>query len=401
MKIAYVVCDRGIPVFGNKGASIHVREMVNALSALGHQVTILTAMGAGVSCPLGTEVIEVGVQGSSSGSEAIPNEGEEKGIAKERQSLRISAAVLDRLAMLHAQDNFDLVYERYSLWSTAGVRAAHELQIPCLVEVNAPLLEEQRRYRELFLAAEAEAIEAEVFDRADALLAVSEQVKVYALTRGADPEQTFVIPNGVDVKRFHPAVDAEPLQGLDGKFVLGFVGSLKAWHGIEVLLEAFRTLLGRSPNYHLLLVGDGPLRNWIEGYIHGACLEEKVTILGEIPHNRLPSLIQRMDLAVAPYSFAEDFYFSPLKLFEYMAIGKPVVASRIGQIQEVIQDGVTGLLARSGDPVDLVDKVERLRCVPGLRETLGIAASREAAHYTWERNARRVIALSDPLVKNR
>ncbi len=401
MKIAYLSADSGIPVFGHKGASIHIRELVNALSALGHQVTILAASRGTTSYPLRREVIDVGAEVSPLVTEAIPNARQERALAKMQRSLRISAAIRERLEALHAQEEFDLIYERYSLWSAAGVRAAHELKIPCLVEVNAPLLEEQRRYRELVHASEAKAIEAEVFGGADALLAVSEQIKAYALAKGADPERTFVVPNGVDVNRFHPAVEAEPAQGGDGKFVLGFVGSLKVWHGMEVLMEAFRTLLGRLLPYHLLLVGDGPLRSWIESYIQGARLEGTVTIMGSVPYDRIPSLIQRMDVTVAPYPFVEDFYFSPLKLFEYMAIGKPVVASRIGQIQEVIQDGATGLLVRPGDPRDLVEKIERLRCAPGLRKALGIAASQEAAHYTWERNARRVIALADPLVKNR
>ena len=124
-----------------------------------------------------------------------------------------------------------------------------------------------------------------------------------------------------------------------------------------MLLEVFRTLLDHSLAYHLLLVGDGPLRSWTEGYIQGARLAEKVTITGWVPYDRLPRLIQRMDVAVAPYPFLENFYFSPLKLFEYMAVGKPVVASRIGQIQEVIQDAETGLLVRPGDPGDLVEKM--------------------------------------------
>lgn len=399
MKIAYLSADRGIPLFGNKGASIHIRELVNALSALGHQVTILAAWRGAKSGPLRAEVIEVGAEASPRTPEALPDLGYENTLARERRSLHISTAMLDRLLKLYAEEGFDLIYERASLWSTAGVRAAGQLKIPCLVEVNAPLLEEQRRYRELVLAKEAETIEAEVFGGADILLTVSEQVKTYAVARGADPERTFVVPNGVDVKRFHPAVVPEPLEGADGKFVVGFVGSFKVWHGIEVLMEAFRTLLDHSSAYHLLLVGDGPLRSWIEGYIQGARLQGMVTITGWVPYDRLPNLIQRMDVAVAPYPFLEDFYFSPLKLFEYMAVGKPVVASRIGQIQEVIQNQVTGLLVRPGDAEDLVEKIEWLCSNNKIREALGIASSREAGRYTWERNARRVIALADPLVK--
>ncbi len=399
MKIAYLSADSGIPVFGNKGASVHIRELVNALVALGHRVTILGAKRGAMASPLGAEIIEFRDEASPLPAEALPNVGQENTLAKERRSLRIGSAMLEGLLKLYAQEEFDLIYERYSLWSAAGVRAAQELKIPCFVEVNAPLLEEQRKYRELVLASEAEAIEAEVFGGAHVLFTVSKQVKAYALARGAGPERTFVVPNGVDINRFHPSVKPEPLGGAEGKFVLGFVGSFKLWHGIEVLLEVFRTLLGHSSAYHLLLVGDGPLGGWIEGYIHGARMQGMVTITGWVSYERLPGLIQRMDIAVAPYPYLEDFYFSPLKLFEYMAVGKPVVASEIGQIREVIRNGKTGLLVRPGDPEDLVEKIERLRNDPGLREALSIAASQEARHHTWEANARRVIALADPLVK--
>jgi len=398
MKIVYVSADRGIPVFGNKGASVHIRELVNALAAVGHEVRVLSASRGPGSAPLMAQVVEVQTDGSPLSPDAFLFVGHENARAKIGRSLGISSAILNCLLRSYAQEKFDLIYERYSLWSATGVRASQELRIPCLVEVNAPLREEEQRYRDLALAADAEAIEAEVFAGADLLLAVSKEVKAYAVGRGADPDRTLVIPNGVDPERFHPAVTPECPEGTAGKFVLGFVGSFKAWHGIEVLLEAFRRLLARSPAYHLLLVGDGPLRGWIEGYVQGARLGGTITLTGWVPHDRLPGLIQRMDVAVAPYPLLDDFYFSPLKLFEYLAVGKPVVASRIGQIHEVIEDGTTGLLVRPGAIEELVESIERLRHDPRLRRTLGVAASREVRRYSWEHNARRVTALAEALV---
>ncbi len=399
MKIAYITADNGIPVFGKKGASIHIRELVNALDLLGHQTTVLTVRRGSFFAPLKAEVITMEADHSSSQGENLSKE--ENALARERRSLQSSITIGEDLSVLHSESRFDLIYERYSLWSTAGVRVARKLGIPCLVEVNSPLLEEQQKYRALHLSTEAEAVEAEVFKEADALLAVSAQVKSYVISKGAIPERTFVIQNGVDVKRFHPAVEPAYLEGVDGKFVLGFVGSLKDWHGIDILLKAFRILQKRSPDYHLLIVGDGPLRTWIEDYAREHQLKKKMTITGWVSYDQLPNLIQRMDVTVAPYPFLEDFYFSPLKLFEYMAAGKPVIASRIGPIERAIQDGKTGLLVRPGDPNDLVVKIERLHSEPALQKALGIAASAEAGHHTWVQNAHRVMEIVAPLVKRK
>jgi glycosyltransferase involved in cell wall biosynthesis len=195
----------------------------------------------------------------------------------------------------------------------------------------------------------------------------------------------------VDIKRFQPVVQPMPHQEVNGKFTLGFVGSLKVWHGTDILLKAFQLLLKHCPAYHLLIVGDGPQRNWIEEYVRDAHIGEKVTITGWVAYDKLPNLIQKMDITVAPYPSLDKFYFSPLKLFEYMAAGKPVVASRIGSIQRAIQDRVTGLLVRPGDSEDLVEKIEQLRSDMDFRKAIGSAAAQEAEHHTWEQNARRVV----------
>jgi glycosyltransferase involved in cell wall biosynthesis len=235
---------------------VHIRELVNALSALGHQVTIFTARRGAVSGPLSAEVIEVRADPVPLSMEESVNGSGQDLLLKEQRSLRLSAAILTALLTRHAQEPFDVIYERYSLWSAAGVRAAQALNIPCVVEVNAPLVEEQQRYRGLALASEAAAIEAEVFGRADVVVTVSDRVKAHAVAKGAPAERILVVPNGVDPSRFHPAVAPECVPEAEGMFVIGFAGSFKAWHGIDVLLEAFRMLRGRSTDYRTCCAGE-------------------------------------------------------------------------------------------------------------------------------------------------
>jgi len=393
MKIAYIINDNGIPVFGKKGASIHIRELVSALHLLGHQITIFTAKRGTFTCPLEAKIVEVMDETVPLQDNHLFKNAYEKRLASEQRSCRLSDAIAKRVMTFHSQEAFELIYERYSLWSTAGIKAAKRLAIPFFVEVNAPLIEEQRKYRTLVLGSEAEAIEAKIFCGANAILAVSKQVKAYAISKGASQKRTLVIQNGVDIKRFQPVVQPARHQQVNGKFTLGFVGSLKVWHGTDILLKAFQLLIKRCPAYHLLIVGDGPQRSWIEDYVRDAHIGEKVTITGWVAYDKLPSLIQKMDITVAPYPSLDKFYFSPLKLFEYMAAGKPVVASRIGSIQEAIQDKVTGLLVRPGDSEDLVEKIEQLRSDVDLRKAMGRAASQEAEHHTWEQNARSVVDL--------
>ena len=396
MRIAYITADRGIPVFGAKGASIHIREMVNAFSGLNHDVTVFAARRGPDDSPLHAEFMEVSLESKLPNENNSWLEGEEKTREKERYSIAMSAAILQRLQKIHAKTPFDLIYERYALFSTTGVRAAQKLGIPCAVEVNTPLILEQQKYRKLIHLKEAEAVESEVFCGASVLFTVSEQVQTYVESKGASPSNTFVLPNGVDITRFHPKVFPNAVNLRSGQCVIGFVGSLKPWHGIDVLLDAFRTLQRDSNQYHLLIVGDGPLRPWVEGYLAGAGLDQHATITGWIPNEQLPGFIQSMDIAVSPYPEIKDFYFSPLKLYEYMAVGKPIVASKLGQIAQVINDGVNGILTQPGDSKALVTAIKNLYQNVSLRQRLGQAAANSASQNTWNNVATKVIARTGP-----
>ena len=395
MRIAYVSADHGIPVFGDKGACVHVQELVRAFAALGHDVHLLAArLGTGgESLPCVAEKIAVQAVPPRPESEAADDP---QRLEKERRYLRIADAAEARLLALHAEQPFDAVYERYSLWSRAGVRAARKLGIPCIVEMNAPLLLEQQRYRKLELAGEAAAVEREVLTGADAVLCVSEEVAAYARSRGA-AATARVVPNGVDLERFHDGVPAWPLPGQEHSLVVGFVGSLKEWHGVDVLLEAFALLHAEAPDTHLLIAGDGPMRGFVEGFARGARLDGAITVTGWLPHRELPAVLRRMDVATAPYPQLDGFYFSPLKLFEYLAAGVPVVASRIGQVEQVIAHGRTGLLCEPGDAACFARCILELAARPARRLALARAGRELVAGHSWRRNAEEVVTLARAL----
>jgi len=390
VRVVYVNADCGIPVFGDKGAAVHVREMTRALREIGCETRLLaTRLGNGDPSDLVTitELVEAPARAAFGGDMT----GRE---SKERACLAAALGIEARLARLYELHPFDMIYERYSLWSAAGVRAAAKLGIPVVVEVNAPLVEEQATYRNLVLGETARALEAEVFGNASALVIVSEGLRGYVVERGAPPGKVHVLGNAVDLARFNPSARPAALD-LDPKaFVIGFTGSLKNWHGIDVLLEAFRLVRQQAANAHLLVVGDGPKRGWAEGFAKGARLEDAITMTGWVDHTALPSLIARMDVATAPYPPSENSYFSPLKLYEYLAVGRPIVASAIGQTADVVKNGINGLLTPPGDAVALADALLALRADPVRAARLARAAAIEGARHSWTRNARAVAELA-------
>lgn len=388
MRIAYVIADRGIGVFGTKGASIHVQEMVKAFGDLDHDVHVFAARVGPETVALNAEITKVKAAVSLGGESSQ----DLKAIAREKYSMAVSKEITEALCVAHQKKQFDLIYERYALFSTAGVDAAEHLGIPCLVEVNSPLLLEQQRYRVLSHVDEAQQIEHEVFKRADVLLPVSSQVADYIASKAVTRSKIHVVPNGVDVRCFHPNVEAKAV--CNSEQVIGFVGSLKAWHGIEVLLDAFKLLRAQDHECHLLIVGDGPLREWIHGYASGAGLSNNITVTGWVEYERLPGLLASMQVAVAPYPKIEDFYFSPLKLYEYLAMGVPVVASDIGQIAEFLLHEGNALLTQPGQASNLATQIARLFNNPVLARQLVCGGVATAAERTWAHNAELVIGIS-------
>jgi glycosyltransferase involved in cell wall biosynthesis len=382
MRIAYVCADGGIAVFGEKGASVHISAMAQAFCRTGHELHLLCARRGPGSSTYPVEEVPA----------ELPAHSDRAG--KERGHIATAAAIEQRLIALHRSWPFDLIYERYSLWSTAGVRAARRLGVPVVVEVNAPLLAEQAEFRALVLADEARAIEAEVFRTADALAVVSDELVGYATARGTASDRVHVIRNAVDTTRFHPQVPPTQVPGIpDRAFVVGFSGSLKAWHGLDTLLPAFRALRDHLPSAHLLVVGEGPRRPWIEGYATGAGLEDAITLTGWVGHDDLPGLITRMDVATAPYPNAEGHYFSPLKLYEYLALGRPIIASRIGQTAQVLEGSNAALLLPPGDPAALTQGLLRLANDPALSESLARQSAIEGRRHDWTDNARAIVGL--------
>ncbi|HLZ24960.1 MAG TPA: glycosyltransferase family 4 protein [Ktedonobacterales bacterium] len=403
MRILYLCADFGIPILGFKGASVHVRELTDALTRLGHDVVILTPnLGGGnttmarvelvpetaLPAPISWPLRRIGRFWSRS-----------KRLERELRELRYNATLRQAALRLTRSWQPDLLYERYALYGLAGRGLAHDLDVPYLLEVNAPLRLERQRARGVALDWLARWAERRAF-RADRVLCVSQTMAEYVTARGARPERVLVQPNAVDVAKFDPhdrAVDVRARLGLsDEHLVIGFAGSLKPWHGVESLVDAFAQVHRRFPFARLLIVGDGPAREAVTRCVAERDIEGVVAFPGNVPHAEVPRYLAAMDVTAAPYLDAPEFYFSPLKVFEYMAAGRPVVAPRLGQIAQLIRDGETGLFYTPGAVDELADRLSTLADSADLRARLGASAAAEARErYTWEATARRIVALGE------
>ena len=418
MKIAYICADPGIPVLGNKGASVHVREFTDALVELGHQVRIYSAAGTpdgeSSQSPNTTRAALTVLAPSSQIKNKV-------GIVAARLArwdaghnhVHLYSEVLHLIAdaefvnaALPQLREFDpdLIIARHALLSTAGSTLAHVLDRPCVLEVNAPLVEERLRYWDLTLQYEAEENERAVFAEADLLVAVSEGVRAYLLRYGAPRERILVMPNGVNLASFHSEVDGSEVRRrykLDGKLVIGFAGSLKPWHGVDMLMKAFASirniLNGRNEfgaRLQLLIIGDGPQREQLIRLSRDLDLDEVVTFTGAVSHDKMPAHLAAMDIAVAPYLSSDGFYFSPLKVMEYLAMGLPIVAPRLGQIPSLLQGGSApcGLIYPPDDQHELATALLTLISDAELRRQLGARAAAQARlRSSWQSIAQQII----------
>jgi glycosyltransferase involved in cell wall biosynthesis len=358
MRIAYVCADPGISALGDKGASVHLRSLAGALARRGHDVMLLSSRLEGANPP-------------------PPN---------------VTLTHLgDGLPTALLRDwRCEVALERYSL-STGKVReACRALGIAHVLEVNAPLVDEAARYRSLSEVDVWRAAERSIVSAADAVVAVSPSVRAHVIRCGVTADRAVVVHNGVDLERFDSVSGASVRRRHElGKArVVGFAGSLKAWHGVDLLLVAATHL---DADVRVLILGEGPERSKLEVLAGELGIADRVVFTGAVAHHDIPEHLAAMTVAAAPYRRQADFYFSPLKIVEYLAAGLPVVASDQGDLAHLV--GKAGLMVRPDDAVELATALDRVLGDPALRRAMHLAARRHAAGMTWNAAAAQVEAV--------
>ena len=383
MRIAYICCDPGIPVFGTKGASVHIQEVVRELRSIGHEVA-LYAVRSGKHIPDDLTDLELHLEAVA---DVEPAEREQ---AQARAAERIVSRVI--------ADGADLVYERYSLFSTALADITAATGVPGILEVNAPLIDEQRRHRSLVDASGAAQVLRRQVTAAWATVCVSDPVADWVRRRTADLFDTgagdvagriHTVPNGVSVRRIQPQPE-DP-----DRVVVTFVGTLKPWHGVADLITA--AALARQ-SWSLRIIGDGPEMDSLRA--QAGRLGVEADFRGAVAPQDIPIHLAGSAIGVAPYpdlGGGEQQYFSPMKVLEYLAAGLAVVASDVGQIPQLLEDGSGrhGMLVAPSDPTALAAALDDLAACPDRRARMGRSGRLLAEErHSWHRTVARILELA-------
>lgn len=364
------------------GQYVHIEEMIHALRAQGHEVVIVAPPSA-----------ETEDFGSDAGAVALLKRYLPKWFY-ELMELGYSLVAYRRMAKAIREHKPDCIYERYNLFLPAGVWAARRYKLPLLLEVNAPILEERSRYDGLSLTRLARWSQAYAWRNADVVLPVTQVLGDIVESYGVDPKRIVVIPNGINGERFDAAPDVEAAKralGLDGRLVLGFTGFVRDWHGLDKVLD----LIVNDPpesRRHLLVVGDGPARAGLERQARELGIENRVTFTGIVGRDDVARHVAAFDIALQPAVVA---YASPLKLFEYLALGKAIVGPAQPNIEEILRQDYNAVLFDPADPNGLAIAVSRLCSDHPLRTRVAENAQRTISEMqlTWGANARKVVSL--------
>lgn len=385
---------------------VHIHGLIGGLRRLGHRVDVLSPYG--MTLDDGEAARAPGpapAQGNATRLQALLHSlfhvlsQTAPEFVFELAEIAYNAYSLPRIYRALRRQKPALYYERYSLFHFAGVLAARICGVPAILEVNDSALIE--RSRPLFFRRLAVWFEARILGTARNVVTVSGPFCGCLAAHGRKvAARTIVIPNAIDPERFRCGMDPNERRavanevrarlGIGDRRVLGVCGAFVPWHGLDFLVAAVADMLEHD-DLHLLLVGDGPVRAQIEQLAAAKGVAHRVTFTGFVSPDEVVRYLTVFDIGLMPNS---NRHGSPMKVFEYLAMGVPVVAADYAPIAEVIVSGETGLLFKPLDATELREAVRRLLADAALRELLA-ARGREVVYrdHTWTRVAERTLAL--------
>ncbi len=375
------------------GQAVHVRELITAMRLAGHDVA---------ECALVPKAV--------TSTASLPT-GAKPGFWQRLSLPRTAVEVLEVAynhkgrALLRAaarRQNPQFIYERHALHLRAGLDVARELDIPLLLEVNSPMVAEMQRLGKLCLSRRARRTEHHVLSNADAVLAVTQVLADMLVELGAPRDRVHVIGNGAVAERYGSDTEVaakllrERWQLPADAFVFGFVGYMRPWHRLDLVLDVMK-----RPGLEamvLILMGEGPALQSLQELALKHGLQDRVRALGVVPPDLLPAHVMACDGALIP---AINDYASPLKLFDSLAAGVVTLAPDQPNLRENIVDGENGLLFAEGDGDALYAQLQRIVGDRALARRIGVAGKQSLVdqRWTWHGNAERVLDVFDSLAR--
>jgi len=367
------------------GQAVHIEEMIAALRSQGHEVRVVAPV--------------VGEQGKMGGKVGWVHKLKDALPKAVYELLELSYSVLAYRQLKAAAEEFkpDFIYERYNLFLLAGSMLRRRLGIPLLLEVNSPLVWERSRHSGgLALKSLAKWAEGLVWRSADYVLPVTRVLSGYVRDYGVPDARICVIPNGINEPHFKSAPSQEMAKrqlALEGKFVLGFTGFVREWHGVDRVIRWMATEHAPS-NAFLLMVGDGPVRASLEALASELNIAERIRFTGVVDRSIVPEHVAAFDIALQP---AVTAYASPLKMMEYLVLGKAIVAPMEPNLMEILVDQENALLFDGGQSDGLEKALTQLCNDAELRGKLaaGAKATISRKNLTWDGNAQTVVKLAE------
>lgn len=364
---------------------IHILEMIAAFREIGHEVTIAS-------------LVETEKRSSDPEREArdspLRSVVRHFPLASELVQLGYNLFAVPWLTYKIHRSGAELIYERYSLLNFSGVLAAALTGKPIVLEVNSPLALEMAAGKEIRAHRFASWMERTICNHATRVVVVSGPLRRILTRSGVAESKLRVLPNGVNLRRIRtsPSAQLRKSLGIGDRTVIGFVGWFRPWHGLELLLEAFSKSGVSDGRAVLLLVGDGPAMPGLKEYVNRHGLGQAVIFAGPVPHEEIPSYLELVDIAVQP---AANEYCSPMKILEYMALEKAILAPRQENIEELLEEGRTAVLFKPDDPESLSEALVRLCADSKLRSALGKNALTAIGErgLLWEANATKIVEM--------
>jgi glycosyltransferase involved in cell wall biosynthesis len=383
------------------GSLTHIAGILGAFRRAGVKVGVLTC-----------HPLPARLQAVVDDFEVVPPLSEASRLMWETELLAANASLRRAGSALARRLQPTFVYQRHSPFLVAGADIAQSLGVPLVLEWNGseawirknwrPDGENGRARLTMLLDRLLLAMECDVVSRATLVSAVSDVAADMAVEAGAEPERTLVVPNAVDVGEVDAALAVSPTTRDGGGALLGWAGSFGPWHGAEVAVRA----LGRLPaDVKLRMIGNGNER--------AACMEaavalgvaDRVEMTGALPRSETLRRLTECDVLLSPHTPLGDqpFFGSPTKIFEYMALGKPIVVSRLGQLEELFEDGVTARMVTPGDVDELANAVMDVLDSADRGLALGKAARRAAESlHSWDDRAETILErLAVPIASDR